>query len=59
MDSGTLANLMPAACMKISGGTDTGTIRYDMPADEFAGREHLLYYGKMADRKQQREMVSL
>ena len=39
MDSGTLANLMPAACMKISGGTDTGTIRYNMPADEFAGRE--------------------
>ena len=39
MDPGTLANLMPAACMKISGGTDTGTIHYDMPADEFADRE--------------------
>lgn len=49
MDSGVLANLIPAACMKISGISNDGTtpyedgvgrIYYAMPAEEFVLREN-------------------
>ena len=49
MDSGILANLIPAACMKISGISNDGTapyedgfgrIYYEMPVEEFVQREN-------------------
>lgn len=48
MDAGTLAHLIPAACMKITGESDDGTVPYEdgvgriyykMPAEEYVARQ--------------------